>query len=143
MFLESQSSSGAIAELFGDALDYRALFDAIPTPCVVLTVEGLICEVNQAYERAVERPREELVGSTLREAFPRNPTGDGTDAVGNILASLRRVVSTGSPDVLDIQRHDLFNPQTGSYEIRFWSPKTVPLCSGGVPLLLHRAEDVT
>lgn len=143
MFRESQSSSGAAAELFAAALDYRALFDAIPTPCVVLTVEGLICEVNQAYERVVGRPRAGLVGSTLDEAFPRNPAAEGTDGVTNVLDSLRQVVRTGLPDVMEVQRHDLFDARTGRYEVRFWSPKTVPLCSGETPLVLHRTEDIT
>jgi diguanylate cyclase (GGDEF)-like protein len=136
--------SGAAIELLRDSVDYRELFAAIPTPCVVLTPEGLIYEANEAYARSVQRTREELVGNTLADVFPPNPQSDAADAHANVLASLEKVRRTGRADTMDIQRHDLLNAVTGTYEVRFWSPQTVPLGRhGAVDLLLHRIEDVT
>ena len=138
------STSSAAIELLRDSLDYRELFAAIPTPCVVLTQQGLICAANEAYARSVQRTREELIGNNIAEVFPPNPHSDAADGLSNLLTSLEKVRRTGRPDTMDIQRHDLLNPRTGTYEVRFWSPKTVPLGShGAVDLLLHRTEDVT
>lgn len=144
MSLSDPSTADVVAELFDHAIDYRALFEAVPTPCVVLTVEGLICEANSAYQRVVGRTRDQLVGSTLAELFPGNPAATGADALDNVLSSLRRVATTGEPHTLEIQRHDLVDPVSGRYEVRFWSPRTVPLVhSGHVDLLLHRIDEVT
>src|SRR3954453_19515676 len=144
MTVRSGSPSIVIDEGLALGLDYRALFNAIPTPCAVLTVDSVICEVNEAYEQVVGRSRAELVGARLADAFPRNPPAVGPDAIGNIEASLRRVYATGRADTMDVQQHDLLNLVTGQYEVRYWSPKTVPLLHDGrVSLLRHRTEDVT
>jgi diguanylate cyclase (GGDEF)-like protein len=130
----------------GDILiDYRGLFEAVPTPCVVLTVDAVICDVNPAYERVVGRSRDELIGRSLSDAFPANRDMiDGSDAVVNIEDSLRRVHDSGHSETMDLQRHDLLDPATGQFGIRYWSAKTVPLPQDGhVTLLLHRPEDVT
>src|SRR4051794_15674121 len=125
------------------ALDYRRLFEADPTPCAVLTADAVLVEVNSAYEQVVGRSREELVGQRLADAFPGNPSVADADAVSAVEASLRRAAASGEPDTMAVQRHDLFDPATGTYAPRYWSPVTVPLVHEGATLLLHRTEDVT
>ncbi len=125
------------------ALDYRGLFDAVPTPCAVLTVDAVFVDVNAAYERAVGRPRGELVGRRLADALPGNPLTADADAVSTVEASLRRAALTGETDNLAVQRHDLLDPVTGGYLTRYWSPRTIPIRHGDGVALLVQAEDVT
>lgn len=56
-----------------ERIDYRALFAATPSPYLVLGRDLVIVDVNQAYLLATGRPRTELVGRYLFDAFPDNP----------------------------------------------------------------------
>ena len=58
-------------------------------------------------------------------------------------ASLERVLATGEPDAVAIQKYDI--PDGDGFAERFWSPVTIPIHGDGgrTVLLLHRVEDVT
>src|SRR3954470_13381528 len=77
--------------------EVRALFDAVPTPCVVLRANGVICEANAAYTAMVHRRREDLIGRTLQEVFPPSSVSGRSDAVDWVTDSLRRVYTSGRP----------------------------------------------
>src|SRR3712207_1474060 len=74
------NASGVAIGAATESLDYRRLFDAVPTPCAILTVEAVLLEVNSAFERAVGQTRSQLVGRRLTEGFPGNPSESGADA---------------------------------------------------------------
>lgn len=52
------------------AVDFAALFDAIPTAYLVMTPDLVIVEANPAYLANVGRTRGELLGRPVFEAFP-------------------------------------------------------------------------
>ncbi len=126
-------------------LDHAALFAAAPTPFLVVDPDLIIVEVNHAYCEAVGRPRGELVGRGLFDAFPGNPAEPAGDGVPNLRASLERARDTGRTDTMAVQRYDIEIPGTGRFAERFWSPVNVPVADeeGRIVLLLHRVEDVT
>ncbi|SCL48936.1 PAS domain S-box-containing protein [Micromonospora citrea] len=123
---------------------YASLFDAAPSPYLVLTPELVIVEVNRAYLRATGRTREELIGRELFAAFPANPDDPDGTGVPNLRASLLRARDTGRPDTMAVQRYDIPDG-AGGFARRYWSPVNVPVLDDGgrVALLLHRPEDVT
>lgn len=40
---------------------YKELFDRVPTPCMILDPEGVVCEANWAMESLLDRPRKTLI----------------------------------------------------------------------------------
>lgn len=76
-------------------LDYRGLFDATPTPYLVLAPDLTVVEVNQAYLAATGTDRQAVLGRPIAEV---GPAGFDPDGVRDLVRSLRRVLDTGQPD---------------------------------------------
>jgi len=89
--------------------DFRALFEATPSPYLVLTPQLLNAAVNDAYLAVTGRTREELMGRHLFDAFPDSPDdpqADGTRHLGLSLEAVRR--DRGAPrDADPALRHPL------------------------------------
>ena len=127
-------------------IDYRALFYATPSPCLILAPDLTIADVNTAYLRATGRERDELVGKYLFAAFPDNPADPEADGMRNLSASLNRVLETGLRDTMATQKYDIpVMAEPGTFEERYWSPINTPVlgAGGSVALIIHRVEDVT
>ena len=124
-------------------LDYAALFDAITTPCLVLSPDLRIMTVNPAHERVSGRRREQVQGLHVLEAFPdvtpRSP-GRGSD----LEESLTRVLQTGRPDALPVYRYDVCDAR-GEVQQRWWSALHLPVLDddGEVALILERVDEVS
>lgn len=129
----------------GFSADFRALFESAPTPFLALTPPDFcIVAVNDAYLRATMTDRAAILGRTLFAVFPDNPADPAAMGVRNLRASLERVLATGRPDIMAVQKYDIRRPD-GRFEERWWSPMNVPVPGrdGAVALLIHRVEDVT
>ncbi|MEU4690595.1 ATP-binding protein [Actinoplanes sp. NPDC023714] len=127
-----------------EPIDYRALFRSVPTPVVVLDRQLLIVDVNDAYQTATMRSREELVGRPILAAFPENPRDPSSPGVAKLAASLERVLRDRVTDVMELHQYDI--PQAGGgFETRWWAPVSVPVlnAAGELTHIVHRAEDVT
>jgi len=127
-------------------IDYAALFAATPSPCLVLTADLVIIDVNQAYLEVTGRERAELIDRRLVDAFPMNPSDPEADGMRNLRASVARAFATGERDVLAPQKYDIPVPgRPGVFEERYWSPINTPVPGpdGRPALLIHRVEDVT
>ncbi|OMH26680.1 hypothetical protein BKD30_04635 [Tersicoccus phoenicis] len=127
------------------ALNYEALFDATPTPYLVLTPDFVIVGMNAARERATGIRREEIIGRDIFEVFPDNPRDPTATGVQNLRASLERVLATKRSDTMPMQKYDVVDPTTGEFVVRWWSPINVPVFDddGEVGLLIHRVTEVT
>ncbi|MGR3936745.1 SpoIIE family protein phosphatase [Streptomyces sp. BRA346] len=127
-------------------MDYAALFEALPSPMLVLDPDLVIVAVNQAYLAATRQAREDLLGRYVFDAFPDNPADPDASGTRNLDASLRRVLRTGERDAMALQRYDVPVPTAeGGFEERYWSQINTPVLGpdGSVVLLIHRVEDVT
>uniref|UniRef100_UPI0011DF1871 PP2C family protein-serine/threonine phosphatase n=1 Tax=Streptomyces sp. WAC01526 TaxID=2588709 RepID=UPI0011DF1871 len=127
-------------------LDHAALFAATPSACLVLDPELVIVDVNQAYLEATGRTRDDLLGQYVFDAFPDNPADPDAEGVQNLHPSLLRVLSTGEPDTMAVQRYDIpVTDQPGLFEERWWSTINTPVPGpdGRVAWIIHRVEDVT
>ncbi|MEU0133934.1 SpoIIE family protein phosphatase [Streptomyces sp. NPDC006296] len=126
-------------------IDLGAFFDATPSPYLILDTDLDITYVNAAYLHTTRRTRAELVGKYFFDALPERPGLPG-DAEQNLKASLRRVLRSGEPDTLVLQRYDIPAPdQPGGFEERWWSAIHTPIAGadGAVKWIVQRAEDVT
>ncbi|MGZ4520792.1 MAG: ANTAR domain-containing protein [Mycobacteriaceae bacterium] len=129
-----------------DAVDYVAAFAAMPSPCVLLNTEFVICEINDACLAATERTRSDLLGQDFFAAFPENANTQDADGIRNVRASFQRVLETGRSNSMWVQRYDIAVPGTpGVFQERHWSPLTVPVLGpdGAVKWIIQRVEDVT
>ncbi|MFI1304300.1 PP2C family protein-serine/threonine phosphatase [Streptomyces sioyaensis] len=130
----------------GSAIDYAAVFHALPGGVLLLTPQFVIVDANEALLQRAGRECHQLIGRGLFDVFPENP--DTSDASGerNLRASLERVLATGSRDTMGLQRYDVEAPgRPGVFEERYWSPVNAPVLGpdGQVRLIVHRVEEVT
>jgi diguanylate cyclase (GGDEF)-like protein/PAS domain S-box-containing protein len=130
-----------------DVADDRTLFSLVPAPCLVLTPDLVIFEVNDAYLRVTQRTREGLVGRQIFEAFPDNPADPDASGVRNLCASLQRARDTGRCDTIALHRYDIRSPagHGEGFEERYWSCVSVPVLGPGgcTALIIHQVDDVT
>ncbi len=140
-----------IAELAGGlaSTDFRRFFQAVPSPCLVLLPEAprfTIVAATDAYLAATRTQRDEIVGCGIFEVFPDNPNDPAATGTRDLLASLQRVVSTRTADVMGLQKYDI--PRRDGmpgFELKYWSPINTPVLDpdGEVAFIIHRVEDVT
>ena len=129
---------------------FEAVFNSSPIGHYLLspTPEATVLAVNDAFLEASGRTREELVGSSLFSAFPRNPDDPADTGETVLRRSLARVVATGLPDRLPAQRYPipvtLPNGEPG-FEERFWSAVSTPIFGpdGSILCISHTNNDVT
>lgn len=123
--------------VFLRSIDFRALFDALPSPYMVLDRDLTYVATNPAYEALVQMPREAMTGRGLFELFP--------DPVNRVPleASLRRALDTGEPDTLAFIPYDM--PRDGGLERRYFTAVHTPLLdeTGKAVFVVQNSVDVT
>ncbi|XHM64935.1 PP2C family protein-serine/threonine phosphatase [Streptomyces nigra] len=125
-------------------IEFTAFFDATPSPCLVLDTDLVIRYVNPAYLRVTGRTADELVGKRFFDALPENPGAEQTE--DNLRDSLNRVLNSGRPETLVLQRYDIpARDGSGGFEERWWSEIHTPIAGpdGAVRWIVQRADDVT
>jgi len=144
---EGERRMQEVVGIAGLSSDFRALFEASPTPLLVVSPPDYLCiAVNDAYLRATMTTRENLLGIHVFDAFPENPADPSASGVRNLRASFDRVVATGRADVMAPQKYDIpRRDAAGTFEERWWSPVNSPVHGpdGRVVGIIHRVEDVT
>ncbi|GHH82320.1 hypothetical protein GCM10018781_67050 [Kitasatospora indigofera] len=128
------------------AIDYAAVFQALPGMVALLTPELVYADANEEFLRMSGRSREQVVGHYLFDVFPDNPNDPTATGARNLAASLKRVLESGERDAMALQRYDLESPKRpGVWEERYWSPVNEAVLGpdGRVVLLVHRVEEVT
>ncbi|OJT20020.1 hypothetical protein BO221_33015 [Archangium sp. Cb G35] len=129
------------------ALDFRAVFESVPEPLLVLAPDPprfTIIAVSEAYLRATLTRRQDILGRALFEVFPDNPADPTATGVSNLRSSLERVLHGRAPEAMAVQKYDI-PLREGGFEERFWSPLNTPVLDahGEVTCIIHRVEDVT
>ena len=125
--------------------DFPALFEAAPTPLLVIAPpDWTIVAANAARLKITGTTREEQIGRRLFDVFPDDPNDPDADGVRNLSASLERAIATRAADTMAVQRYALQAPD-GTYVERWWAPVNTPVLdeNGEVASILHHVEDVT
>jgi signal transduction histidine kinase len=127
--------------------DFQTLFESAPGLYLVLTPELTIVAVSDAYLHATMTKREEILGRGLFDVFPDNPDDPAASGVGNLRASLERVLDSRAADAMAVQKYDIRRPESegGGFEERYWSPVNSPVLGENqeIAYIIHRVEDVT
>lgn len=128
--------------------DFRALFEALPGSYLVLTPEFLIVAASYAYLLATATARDAMVGRSIFEVFPKNPSDPAASATQDGLrSSLERARTSLHGDAMPIQKYDIprRDEDGGGFVERFWSPYNAPVLdpAGNLRFFISRLEDVT
>src|SRR6476659_1778764 len=127
-----------------DKVHRDPVFEAHPSPTVVLDTDFTIRAVNSAYLSATGRSEEELVDVHMFDAFPDNPEDPAADGVANLNRSLERVARSRREHNMWVQRYDILDALEGRWSKRYWSPLNAPVIEDRrVVAVLHRVEDIT
>lgn len=123
---------------------FRMLHEAHPTAHLVLAPDLTIEEASDPYLRATMTRRKDIVGKNVFEVFPDNPEDPAPTGERNLRASVERVLASGAPDRMPVQKHDIRGP-SGAFEVRWWAPLNAPVFGedGEVCRIIHQVEDVT
>jgi len=128
-------------------MDFRKLFESLPGLYLILTDELKIVAVSDAYLHATKTQREAITDKWIFDVFPDNPNDPHATGVGNLNASLQRVLKLKKPDEMALQKYDIQRPESegGGFEERYWRPLNAPVLTekNEVQYIVHRVEDVT
>jgi len=127
-------------------IGFDALFDATPTPYLVLSPQFRILAANTAYLLVAGRERASIVGLDIFDAFPDNPDAPLADGIANLRASLQRVLATGRPDHMAAIRYDVASAADGrAFQPRYWKSVNTPVLAadGAVRCIIQSVEEVT
>ncbi|WP_168990377.1 PAS domain-containing protein [Aureimonas flava] len=123
-------------------LSFHQLFDALPSPHMIVDRDLAFVAVNPAYEGVTGRTRDELVGRRMFDCFP----SEGPERA-RLESSIRRVFESGRADTLAFIEYAIplsADPADG-FEKRYWSAVHSPLCDeqGQVIFALQNTVDIT
>jgi PAS domain S-box-containing protein len=121
------------------------VFDAHPSPTLVLDTRFVIRAANTAYLRQTGRTAEDILGRNVFDAFPDNPDDPDSDGPANLRRSLQRVLRTGREHHMAVQRYDVpESAEGGPFVKKYWAPVNSPIIEDRRVIgILHRVEDVT
>lgn len=126
-------------------IEQAAWFRVSPKPLALIDPDLRIRGVNAAYERAVDMPRERMLGEYVYDAFPDNPADPTASDLSNAIASLESVLRGTGRHCPGVLRHDVPDRHhPGGFAYRVWSPQNEPLTEHGRTFaVLHHARNVT
>lgn len=129
------------------SVDFQLLFESSPHPYLILLPdpEFTIIAVNNCYLHATQTTREGIVGRSLFDVFPDNPSDSTTSGESDLRASLERVLREKIQDSMGVQKYDIPIKDSNQFEEKYWSPINTPVLNeeGEIEVIIHRAEDVT
>jgi PAS domain S-box-containing protein len=127
-------------------IGFDTLFDATPTPYLVISPQLIILAANDAYLAVAGRTRASIVGRHIFDAFPDNPDDPQSDGVASLHASLQQVLATGRADKMAVIRYDVAPDANGrEFLPRYWKSVNTPVLAadGTVRCIIQSVEEVT
>lgn len=123
-------------------IDFREIFDRIPSPYMLLDREYRYVAANAAYLVAVHRRWEDLAGVYVFDAFP----SEG-ESRARLEASLAQARNSGEVNELPLIHYAIERPAHlgGGFEDRIWSATHTPIPdeTGATRYILQHTQDVT
>src|SRR5690606_9212087 len=120
-------------------IDFAQVFDALPSPYMLLDRNFCFVAANPAYCETTGRHVDDLLGSGLFDLFP-----NAGEAGRRLRASFERVLAEGESDTLAYLNYPIPGPD-GTMEERYWTAVHTPIkdAEGRVAYVLQNTVDVT
>lgn len=123
-------------------LDFARVFDALPSPHMVLDRNLNFVSANAEYERVTMRPASDYIGRYVFDMFPNEG-----ESGRRLRQSFDHVLETGETDALAYLPYDIPRPeeQGGGMDRRFWTCYHSPIrgSDGKVDYIVQNTVDVT
>ena len=125
-------------------IDFKTIFENCGGLNLILTPDLTIIAVSDSYLEATLTQRETIIGKKLFDIFPDNPADTVSKGTSNLSNSLKKVLETKRPHLMEIQKYDVRN-SNGEFEIKYWSPFNKPVLNkkNEVVYIIHQVEDIT
>jgi two-component sensor histidine kinase len=129
--------------------DFRAIFQAVPEPYLIVDAALRIVAASDAYLEATMTRRQEILGRYMFDVFPDNPNEASATGVRNLAASFAQVLRSRVAHFMAVQKYDIREPDdAGSSKVfveHFGQPANFPVLDdrGRVRYIIHRVVDVT
>jgi PAS domain S-box-containing protein len=128
-------------------IDYRQLFNSLPDQYLAFYLDDpdfTIAAESQAHATNTMVKPGEAIGKPVFDVFPDTSDKYISTGVSDFKESLRKVIRTGKPDVMDTLQYDLRRPD-GTMETRFWQLTHYPLFDSAnkLALLVQSTHDIT
>lgn len=127
-------------------VDYKQLFVHLPDQYFIIEPQPpyTFLAVNEAYSTMVNKPIDKIVGRPLFDVFPDLSDRAIKTGKGDLEISFERCVQTKQPDVMDIIRYDIPNPDD-EFEVHYWQVTHSPILNdkNTVVAILQSPHDVT
>lgn len=126
-------------------LDFQKLFEVSPDLLIVLLPDFKIAAASDAYVKASNSVRENILGKDFFETFFNNPQDANSSAAVDVRASFEKVLRNRAADKMTVRKYDIPKTEGGGFEVRYWGSSNTPVLSatGDVLYIIRRAEDVT
>jgi PAS domain S-box-containing protein len=122
-------------------IDFRRLFDVLPTPFMILDRELRFVEMNEAYLAVTSRTREELIGRYVFDEFPESPERQV------LFKSAFERALAGEENMLRETMFRILIPESEGSGVKevFWDCAHTPIrdASGEVRWMVQQARDIT
>ena len=110
-------------------VDCRIPLKGAPDLCLVLDPAWGIVTLSDAYAAATMVRNSDIEGRGAFEVFPNRPDDAVAAGVNDLRASLHRVLDTGRPGAMPVQKYDIRRPQEEGlgFEEPFRSSRNTPV----------------
>lgn len=124
---------------------FESLFRFAPNAYVLLDLQLIILDANQAYLNLTGRSLEDICGKHVQEVFAPDP--QHPESGQELMDSFARVLLRKIPDTLPVIRYPITcnKPEGPVFEERYWSVTHTPLLDekGEVSAILQNTSDIT
>ncbi|WP_286761795.1 PAS domain S-box protein [Salegentibacter sp. UBA1130] len=106
---------------------HKSIFRNLPFPCLLFEKKKnlyVIKEANSLYCKVTDKSEKELIGKTVEEVFPDNPTFSG---LKDILDSFNNAYTSKESHRIDVLRYDLYDNQNITYDLKYWEVENIPV----------------
>ncbi|MCB2379955.1 PAS domain-containing protein [Hymenobacter sp. BT635] len=122
-------------------------YASLPDRYLILTPDLIILTATDAYLAATLTVREDIVGRSVYDVFPESPDESSSFSKQMLHASFQRVLATGRPDQLPVQRYDVrrAGAEEAGFEEKYWLVQNSPVLTpdGAVQYLINKVSEVT
>jgi PAS domain S-box-containing protein len=128
--------------------DYKDIFYHGPGLRLIIAADApdfRIMDVNDAYLKATNTRREDLIGKPLFSAFNIRKTEEVEQSTAQMKHLLYEALLTGEPQPMTSYRFDIPIEDSNNFETRYWSASNIPVKGedGSIRFFIHSVTDIT
>jgi hypothetical protein len=135
--------------LEADSLSHiESIFNTVPGNFLILKPDAprfTMIAVTDSYLRKTFTKKQDIIGRGIFEVFTDNPDNPEATGLHNLNTSLNYVLAHKKPHRMPNQRYDVYNSETGKFELKVWKPYNKPVLDekGEVMYIIHSVRDIT